>query len=305
MEVLNTLLSTQTPLLPHVGWVGVYRVLGWGLVLAGIALWCLRRSGKRPAWQRGLPLLLLLWCLWPGPLSPAYWLGLAFRVPSLLLVLLSAWFLLSHYRPQLLPPFPLADLRRWVLAPVLLGWVLLLDAFALWPFSLYSLALRRSPSGCWCCCACCLGHGMAWPSLRFCSCQRWRFLSCCVCPPATSGTRCLTHGCGCCCRRTGCNAACVVLRADRVPAATRAGTATAAGTKGCPAEPRRADVGLVSNQRSPSIRQPGRQGGAVCAGSDWIQTTAECVASNSRSSSAGAGGAAPSARRAMARAPVS
>lgn len=139
MEALTTLLSTQTPLLPPAGWVGVYRVLGWGLVLAGIALWCLRRSGKRPAWQRGLPLLLLLWCLWPGPLSPAYWLGLAFRVPSLLLVLLSAWFLLSHYRPQLLPPFPLADLRRWVLAPVLLGWVLLLDAFALWPFSLYSL----------------------------------------------------------------------------------------------------------------------------------------------------------------------
>lgn len=139
MEALNTLLSTQTPLLPHVGWVGVYRVLGWGLVLASIALWCLRRCGNRPTWQRGLPLLLLLWCLWPGPLSPAYWLGLAFRVPSLLLVLLSAWYLLSHYRPQLLMPLPLADLRRWMLAPVLLGWVLLLDAFALWPFSLYSL----------------------------------------------------------------------------------------------------------------------------------------------------------------------
>jgi len=139
MEVLTTLLSTQTPLLPPAGWGGVYRMLGWGLVLAGIARWCLRRSGSRPAWQRGLPLLLLLWCLWPGPLSPAYWLGLAFRVPSLLLVLLSAWFLVSHYRPQLLMPLPLRDLRRWAWAPVLLGWVLLLDAFALWPFSLYSL----------------------------------------------------------------------------------------------------------------------------------------------------------------------
>lgn len=139
MEILNTLLSTQTPLLPHAGWVGVYRSLGWGLVLAGIALWCWRRSGSRPAWQSGLPLLLLLWSLWPGPLSPAYWLGLAFRVPSLLLVLLSAWFLLSHYRPQLLMPLPLTDLRRWAWVPVLLGWVLLLDTFALWPFSLYSL----------------------------------------------------------------------------------------------------------------------------------------------------------------------
>lgn len=139
LDLTQTLLSTQTPLLPQAGLMHVYRVLGWGLVLASIALWWLQCSTERSIWRRGLPWLLLLWCFLPGPLSPAYWLGLAFRAPSLLAVLLCAWALLSHYRPQWLAPWPREELRRWALAPVLLGWVLLLDAFALWPLSVYSL----------------------------------------------------------------------------------------------------------------------------------------------------------------------
>lgn len=134
------LLSTQSPLLPLPGVERFYPALGWGLVLAAGAGWLLQRQGvsgsRLKSW---LPLLLLLWCLWPGPASPAYWLGLAFRAPSVVLTLLCGWALVQHYKPQTLPPVPWLALRRsaWVL--VLLGWGLLIDTLALSPFSLYSL----------------------------------------------------------------------------------------------------------------------------------------------------------------------
>ncbi len=75
----------------------------------------------------------------PGarPVFSDFWLGLAFRTPSLLLVLLCGWALLHHYRPRWLAPVPMAALHAWTPAFALLGWVLLLDAFAVWPVSLY------------------------------------------------------------------------------------------------------------------------------------------------------------------------
>ena len=135
------LISTQSPLLP-LPWVErFYLHLAWGLVLAWGASWLLKErrlvfSAKLKPW---LPLLLILWCLWPGPASPAYWLGLAFRAPSLLLMLLCAWALLAHYRPARWAPAPMQAMRHraWVL--VVLGWALLLDTLAFWPVSLYSL----------------------------------------------------------------------------------------------------------------------------------------------------------------------
>ncbi len=135
------LISTQTPLLPLPWAERLYLALAWGLVLAWGASWLLeeRRLVSGAKLKLWLPLLLVLWCLWPGPASPAYWLGLAFRAPSLLLMLLCAWVLLARYKPTWMIPAPLEALRHraWVL--VLLGWALLLDTLALWPVSLYSL----------------------------------------------------------------------------------------------------------------------------------------------------------------------
>jgi hypothetical protein len=135
----HALLSTQSPLLPQPGLARVYLSLGWGLVLACAGLGLLRRGGvQQPLLRLGLPALLVVWCAWPGPGSPAWWLGLAFRTPSLLAALLCGWALLAQYTPAL-RPLPVESLRRWALLPVLLGWLLLLDTFAVWPVSLYAL----------------------------------------------------------------------------------------------------------------------------------------------------------------------
>lgn len=137
--MLNVLLSMQIPILPQPFVARLYTALAWGLLLACVVSWLLRRREVRD--QRllqGLPLVFLLWCLWPGEWSPTFWLRLAFRAPSLTVGLLCAWVLLSHYRPQSIRSVPFDELRAWALAPVLLGWLLLLDTFAFWPESLYS-----------------------------------------------------------------------------------------------------------------------------------------------------------------------
>jgi hypothetical protein len=138
-SLLPSLLSTQTPLLPAPGVARVYLSVGWALVLAGLSVMLLQRRVADRRVTQGLPLLLALVCLLPGVDSPAYWLGLAFRAPSLLSTLLCALVLLGHYRPQLAVSAGFDELRRWAPAFVLLGWVLLLDTLALSPFSLYAL----------------------------------------------------------------------------------------------------------------------------------------------------------------------
>lgn len=137
--LLNALLSTQTPLLPQPTASRIYTALAWGLVLACAALWLLRRREVRDTrLLQGLPLLLIVWCLWPGEWSPTFWLRLAFRAPSVTAALLCAWVLAAYYRPASVRAAPLDDLRAWAPAPVILGWVLLLDSFAVWPQSVYA-----------------------------------------------------------------------------------------------------------------------------------------------------------------------
>ena len=140
--------------------------LAWGLVLALLVRWCVGRTlmRRRPLdapgsaegrFHRGLPwgaaAAVLLWSLWPGPLSVSYWLGLAFQAPSGLAVVLACGALWRAWRGPI-PPVAVtarsapakpdavgrmvAASGWWTLA--LLGWVLLLDTFAWWPLSLYA-----------------------------------------------------------------------------------------------------------------------------------------------------------------------
>lgn len=136
---LDALLSTQTPWLPDPMLMHWGRRLGWGLVLASLALWLGRRGPRRV--QLGLAGLLGLWSLLPGPLSPAHWLGLAFQAPSLMTTVLCLLWGGAQLRAGGGALFDPARRRAlWPLAAVgiVLGWLLLLDTFAVLPVALYA-----------------------------------------------------------------------------------------------------------------------------------------------------------------------
>lgn len=138
---LHSLLSTQAPALPSPGMVRLYLVLSWALVLAALGLWLLQRwmpPGK-PVWRWSVPVGLALWAAWPGALSPTYWLGLALQAPSLLSTVLCGLFLLRQLKPGVLPAERCEAPWYFGTFGIVLGWLLLLDTFAVWPGSLYAL----------------------------------------------------------------------------------------------------------------------------------------------------------------------
>ena len=140
--------------LPAVGVAGVYMRLGWCVVLALLGA-CMVRLLWRAAWgnslrwRRGVAVLCAIWAWVPGVWGASFWLGLAFQSPSLTSVGLSSWALW-----RLLVPHPMGGAQesssgRWSasVAGVLLvlGWLLLLDSFALLPVALYSLGFGPMP----------------------------------------------------------------------------------------------------------------------------------------------------------------
>ena len=157
MDFVSEMVSrwfATTPLLPALGVQRAYLALSWGLVLAALFDAALRCWGttafKRFAVsdqaqarvQTWVPRLVLLWCLLPVAGTPAYALGLAFQAPSGVTVLVSVTLLLRARWPQDAVQRCVPDLWATLIAqaPVwaALGWLLLLDTFALWPVSLYA-----------------------------------------------------------------------------------------------------------------------------------------------------------------------
>ncbi len=135
---LTRLLSTQAPALPATWAMRLDLVVGWALVLAllgAVVAWRLPLRARRL-----LAASLALWTFFPGPLSPDYWLGLAFHGPSLSAMLLCACYLWRLLRPAATPVAPrLARSEALLLgAAVLLGYALLLDTFAVLPLQLYA-----------------------------------------------------------------------------------------------------------------------------------------------------------------------
>lgn len=151
-------LDLASPVLPASGLLWWARRLSWGLVLGAliISLWNLagRRALLRGVPARSLSQLLVLvlvcaLCLLPGGWSPAYWLGLAFQMPSLLSVALALHALnlafdaparttwRSAFRRQ--APQDLLNSPTGVAALLsVLGWVLLGDVLAWWPVDVYA-----------------------------------------------------------------------------------------------------------------------------------------------------------------------
>jgi hypothetical protein len=157
---LSLLLSTDAPALPADWLMRLGLTLGWALLLAllGGGLACRQSLPVR----RGLAVALALWALLPGPLTPDYWLGLAFHAPSLTAMLLCGWWLqrllfvpalASTSTPTPTPSasasvpsastataawaVSVAGAWIWLLPAVLLGYVLLLDTFAVLPLQVY------------------------------------------------------------------------------------------------------------------------------------------------------------------------
>jgi hypothetical protein len=127
----------------------------WSLVLpAGVLLlgrvWAHPHPGARHDLQRWLwPAgAVAAWAWVPGDWGISYWLGLSFQTPSLVSGLLAATLLVhpSAQRSVCVSPWD----RVYAIGAVLLGWVLLLDTFALFPISLYSWGFEPSTyAGLW------------------------------------------------------------------------------------------------------------------------------------------------------------
>lgn len=176
IDGLALVLATDNPAMPTGAAMQVWLHLGWSVVLAwlGAALVgrCWPDHARRTRWHtrwEGCAALGLTASVWlPGSYSPAYWLGLAFQMPSVLTVLLCGgllwerWAARSSVARQPQPP-PLSqplsstrsrasgvatawDRRSMVLVGfgVLSGWALLLDSFAVLPFTMYAFGLSSA-----------------------------------------------------------------------------------------------------------------------------------------------------------------
>jgi hypothetical protein len=155
---LQNMVATNAPVLPLRWLTQVNLALGWSVVLAWLGVWALRwywaRQANATEVQATAPLLsrhkvqigtaavLALWALVPGPWSPTYWLGLAFQAPSVVSVLLCGVLLHRTLMQKLMPDAVVRSSRLSLLAfaimGVVLGWVLLLDTFAVLPVQLYA-----------------------------------------------------------------------------------------------------------------------------------------------------------------------
>jgi len=147
----------SAPLLPALDSLPWLRHAAWSLVLAAVVLLLgARRGDERAGGRIGLLAgLLAAWAWVPGEWGLAYWLGLAFQIPSVLSCVLALWVLARAFALRARPVpeargamgHGVADgrqdgLRAWaavyVGAGVLLGWILLLDTFALLPVPVYA-----------------------------------------------------------------------------------------------------------------------------------------------------------------------
>jgi len=146
----NILLVTETPVLPNLTAMRVALHLVWAIVLGSGSL-LLAGQLARP-YRLGLSFLVMTLTLLPGSASPAYWLGLAFQTPSLTsAVICLAWFLsrarMAQGEDAVMSEPQVTALKILSGLGVVLGWVLLLDTFALLPLSVYAWGFGAAAFG--------------------------------------------------------------------------------------------------------------------------------------------------------------
>lgn len=151
LHLVSTVVATDAPALPSLELTQGWLHLGWGVVLAWLG--CVLVGWWTPYRAAVLTVAaLVLASMWlPDPWSPAYWLGLAFQQPSVVLVLLCIRLLLRRLRKPppawatRRTPAPVRGLAPLAFAGVLLGWALLFDVFALLPLPVSLYAWGFSP----------------------------------------------------------------------------------------------------------------------------------------------------------------
>ncbi len=137
----QTLASATNPLLPNATAMRVALYVMWAVVLGSGTL---QLAGKlsRP-YRLGLALLVMALTLVPGESSPAYWLGLSFQAPSMMSGLICFSWAFGQGQQGATQRAagggdPRHTLRILSLLGIVLGWVLLLDTLAWFPFSVYA-----------------------------------------------------------------------------------------------------------------------------------------------------------------------
>lgn len=137
-------MRTDVPALPDpaLRQTGVH--LLWGVLLVA-ASW---RAGLRLSarWRVRFAVVIAVWSMVPGPVSPAYWLEMAFAAPSWTSALLCGLYLQTRGRHTgglctvAANAGPTDVPWPWAAAGIGLGWILALDTFAALPLadSLYA-----------------------------------------------------------------------------------------------------------------------------------------------------------------------
>jgi len=144
----NFLNLSVVPLLPStlMSWLGMR--VSWAIVLANIVLQF--SHSQTVGVRRWIVLLAVIYAIVPGPVSITYWLGLAFQSPSIASVLLSLVFL---SKDLLLTKDGGRDeeskLKVWINIQaailIVVGYLLLLDTFAILPFQMYRFGFGQVP----------------------------------------------------------------------------------------------------------------------------------------------------------------
>lgn len=142
------LLTHAAPALPAAWLMQLGLALGWALVLATLGAGLARKQPLHV--RRSVAAVLGLWALLPGPLTPDFWLGLAFHAPSLTAMLLCGWYLHGWVGMPAATAKPAARSAALattatqtagagvlLLIAVLTGYALLLDTFAVLPLQIY------------------------------------------------------------------------------------------------------------------------------------------------------------------------
>lgn len=140
-----TFISTATSAQPGAALTRWAFPVFWCVVLVYGALFLTGSLAKpRGKW---IAMVVAVWVFLPGGWSPAYWLGLAFQMPSWMAVVLCIDALAGHFGRDRLAHAQVeipnrgarlmlgSSVLHW--SGILLGLVLLLDTFLVFPFSLY------------------------------------------------------------------------------------------------------------------------------------------------------------------------